>query len=132
MAFTLLATCLLLSGCGVHNAMNLQARAESVLLATNRPPPHHRKVFLTESRLPTNFVAQVVARIDAGEVTTESTESVLIRMANQARAAGADAVMDLNVWRQGSGFSWLAPQASGTAVTLANTNVIQIANGYWY
>lgn len=73
-------------------------------------PAYTGPVFLTESDLPNSQSAEQIARIDAGTVNDQPTETVLIMLATEARKAGGNAVFQLKVWRQGSGFSWNAPR----------------------
>jgi uncharacterized protein YbjQ (UPF0145 family) len=124
--------CLGLTGCSVHNIWSVRGNSAAHPLTSVHYPAHHRKVFLTESTLSEEVIRDTVARIDAGEATAQPTEAVLLRMAEQARAMGADAVINVRIWRQSCGFSWFAPQACGTAVVLSNTNALTGVNGYWY
>lgn len=124
--------CLALTGCSVHNMWNVSARAEAKPISSVHFPAHERKVLLTDSTLPGAAIRDMVAQIEVAEVTAKPTESVLLLMADQARAVGADAVTDLRIWRQGCGFSWVSPQASGTAVRVTDTNALTELNGYWY
>jgi uncharacterized protein YbjQ (UPF0145 family) len=111
---------------------NVHERTQAEPLTSVHYPAHEQKVFLTESTLSAAAIGDTVAQIDVGEVSYQSTEVVLQRMADQARAVGANVVMNVRIWRGGSGFSWVAPQSSGTAVRLTDTNAIAQLNGYWY
>src|SRR5690349_12137895 len=109
-AATLLLLAIAQAGCSTHNLWNVTARTSAEQLAEGRHPAHTNRVFLTESELPKSVVCMPIAKIDAGTVTTENTERVLILMADKAREVGADAVIKVRVWRKLSGFSRSAPQ----------------------
>jgi uncharacterized protein YbjQ (UPF0145 family) len=54
-------------------------------------------------------------------------------MAKRARQLGADAVIDVDTWRQPSGFAWAAPHGSGKAVKFRNKEDIDLSgvDGDW-
>jgi hypothetical protein len=110
---------------------NLTPTTEAELLTTTTGPAYVGRVFLTEGRVPPKYWAKRIAKLDAGAVQQDPTDKVLIMLADRAREVGANAVFDLKIWRAGSGFSWLAPQGSGTAVFISNTNAFSGMNGYW-
>lgn len=116
----------------VHSMWLLTSSAQTRPLNTAVHPAYHGPIFLTESDPPNGPSAEQIAIIDAGTVSDQPTETVLITLANEARKAGANAVFRVKIWRQGSGFTWNAPHGSGTAVNLVDTNVISGLNGYWY
>jgi hypothetical protein len=129
--FALLAA-FVLAGCatGPHSLWATRAQGQATSLTKTNHPPYCGKVFLTECSIPESQPAERIAKVDATTVTDEPTETVLKLLADAAREAGADGVIELKVWRQGAGFSWKAPQASGIAV-IADTNCFQGLNGYW-
>jgi len=110
---------------------NTHAQGQVTLLSPTKKPCYEGKVFLTECGLPASEPAEQIGKVDVSTVTDQPTDTVLIMLSDQARAAGANAVIDLKIWRQGSGFSWKAPQGSGLAVRVADTNSLAGLNGYW-
>lgn len=128
----LLGSLPLVTGCaGVHSMWNLKPSSSAKFLGTTNYPPHEGLVFLTEIALPAHASAERIALVDAGTVDDSPTEKALVILADKARAIGANAVVNLKIWRQGSGLSWKAPQGSGLAVRLADTNAVSGINGYW-
>jgi hypothetical protein len=116
----------LATGCG-----GLGRRSSAELVAAHPLPAHTGPVFLTESGWPANHPAACVAKLHAGTASEEPTETVLVLLAQKAREVGANAVVELKIWRQGSGLSWKAPQGSGLALRIADTNAVSAFNGYW-
>lgn len=127
--FTLLA--FILAGCatGPHSVWSTHAHGQATNL-TKTNPPYCGKVFLTECAMASSQPAERIAKVDATTVTDEPTDVVLNLLADAARGAGANAVTELKVWRQGVGFSWKSPQASGIAF-MTDTNCFHGLNGYW-
>jgi hypothetical protein len=123
----------LVSGCGggVHSMWNTRRQAEAKPLNATTHPPYSGPVFITEIGLLAHESAERIAVLEAGTVDDQPTETVLVMLAEKAREVGANAVVDLKIWRQGSGFSWKAPQGSGLAVRIADTNAVSGLNGYW-
>lgn len=111
---------------------NMTPTAQTRPLNAAVHPAYNGPVFLTESDALQGQSAEQIAEIDAGADGDQPTETVLIMLATEARKAGANAVFGVKIWRQGSGFSWKAPQGSGIAVRLVDTNNVAGLNGYWY
>lgn len=112
---------------------NISTRVTAKPLTKTQYPPFAGKVFLTQSALPKVMPAgERIAQLDVGTVTNRRAKDTLFLLANQARQVGANAVFKVSVWQQGSGFSWKAPQASGIAVRLADTNYLAGLSGHWY
>jgi uncharacterized protein YbjQ (UPF0145 family) len=88
-----------------------------------RSPPHDRPVLvLVESqRLPEDVRFEVIERVKVRTGGYRDAEQVLyLRLADRARKLGADAVVDVTLWRQPAGFSWAAPHADGMAVRIVD------------
>ena len=122
----------LAAGCSPHNMWNVKTRVEAKPLTKAQYPPYAGKVFLTQSGLPKSMLDERIAQLYVGTVTTQPAESTLLLLADRARQKGANAVFKVKVWQQGSGFSWKAPQASGIAVRLVNTNGLAGLSGHLY
>jgi uncharacterized protein YbjQ (UPF0145 family) len=128
----LLALPLFLTACSVHNKYNVQTRVSIKPLTTNQYPAQTERVFLTQMVWPKQLDGERLATIDVGTVTTQSPYNAMRLLAENARKLGANAVFDVKVWQQEAGFSWQAPQCSGTAIRLANTNSLTGFTGSWY
>lgn len=122
----------ILAGCSPHNIFNVQTRVSIKPISTNHYPALAGKVFLTQMAFPKEMQAERLAIIDVGTVTTQSPFNVTRLLADRARELGANAVFDVKVWKQMSGFSPQAPQASGIAIRLADTNSVAGFSGSWY
>jgi uncharacterized protein YbjQ (UPF0145 family) len=128
----LLALLLFLTACGAHNIFNVQTRVSIKPLTTNQYSAEVGRVFLTQMAWPKQMEGERLATIDVGTVTTQSPDNAMQLLVENARKLGANAVFDVKVWQQAAGFSWVAPQCSGTAVRLANTNSLTGFTGSWY
>lgn len=128
----ILSLAAMLTGCSPHNIFNVQTRVSINPISTNHYPPVVGKVFLTQMAFPMEIHGERLATIDVGTATTQSPFNVTRLLADHARELGANAVFDVKVWKQMSGFSPQAPQASGTAVRLADTNSVAGFSGSWY
>jgi uncharacterized protein YbjQ (UPF0145 family) len=111
---------------------SVKTRVGAKPLTKAQYPPYAGKVFLTQSGLTKAMPGERLAQLDVGTATTRPAEETLVLLADKARQTGANAVFNVKVWQQGSGFSWQAPQASGIAVRLADTNCLAGLSGHWY
>lgn len=110
---------LLLAGCSAHNPFILQHTTD-VARDTAGPqfPAHERPVLVTAALLPDGADYRVSAEVDVGKAWYGRTLSVHEALARQARALGADAVIEVKTWFQPSGYSWWAPHGRGRAVKI--------------
>jgi hypothetical protein len=131
--FALLLGCaaLALPGCSTHSIWII-SDSVSTQGVTGHFAAHTNKVFLTDMSLPPSLKYESIGKIDAGKVTYSPTEGVLILMADESRKLGANAVINLKVWRQPAGWSWSAPHGSGEAIRVGDTNSLAGLTGYWY
>lgn len=92
------------------------------------------QVYFFESSLPSNIKYEVLAEIDAGKTWYGGMDGVLGQMADQARALGAHAVIEVVTWRQPSGFSMAAPHGRGIAVRILNKEAFDLRalGGRWH
>lgn len=133
--FILTAVALMLTGCATH----------SIFLASNktsfdrditifRYPAHTNKVFVSQGPLPAAIKARVLGYIDVGTVMYNAPHIVYCRMAQKARDIGADAVVEVKIWYQISGWAWAAPHGRGIAIRLAEGQIPDYSSmkGEWY
>lgn len=101
--------------------------------STTRYAAHTNKVFVTEKVLPSSIQFERLGQIDIGMTTYADSGQVLVRLANKAKELGADAVVDVHIWRKPSPWAWAAPHGKGQAVRFINRAAIDFSllDGYW-
>ncbi|WP_163832643.1 YbjQ family protein [Spartinivicinus ruber] len=69
-----------------------------------------------------------------GKAWYGSSRKVFQSFADAARDLGANAVVDVRIWYQPSGWSWAAPHGSGKAVKVIEPFSIDFSQvkGYWH
>jgi uncharacterized protein YbjQ (UPF0145 family) len=75
-------------------------------------------VYVTKAKLPTTVKYEVLGQIEAAKAWYGSDDWSLDELADGARKLGADAVVDVGIWHQPSGWAWSAPHGTGTAVKI--------------
>lgn len=84
-------------------------------------PAHSGPVLVLDGPLPATVRYEFIVQLKVREGGYRSSEENQDRaLAKRARAAGADAVIDVKRWRQPAGWSWAAPHADGRAVRILN------------
>jgi hypothetical protein len=127
-ATSLLVTLAGLAGCSAHHPLILKNTTDIAIVATAPLAPHAAPVLVTEAALPESFRHEVIAQIDVGKAWYGRRQAVLEALAGQARALGANAVVEVETWWQPSGYSWWAPHGRGKAVRVeACTGSIDLA-----
>lgn len=105
-------------GCGPHGMMCAKSRHDiAPAHGAQLLVPHNRKVFFTPASLDPNSY-EFVARLDVTKVSNADWEEVLDILADMARRVGADAVIQVKIWRAPVGWSHSSPQGTGNAVAL--------------
>jgi hypothetical protein len=129
----MLAGCVFLSACSAHSPFILKTTTDSTPAQTSYPS-FDGKVFVTSQSLPSSIAFDSISRIDVGTIWYGSPDKALALMADRARELGANAVINAKTWRQPSGFSWAAPEASGVAVHIKDIKAIESSGvtGNWY
>jgi len=107
---------LLGSACSAHNPFIVSNKTVSSPVSEATFPPHSDQVFFTEESLPSTVKFELISTIDVGKVWYGSSKSAYKSMAERARQLGANAVVQVKIWHQPSGYSWYAPHSSGQAV----------------
>jgi hypothetical protein len=115
-SLAILAVVGLLFGCTAHSPFIVKNTTDAEKISDKTYPSHKNKVFITRESLPASVAYEIVAKIDVGKVWYGGHDTVLPSLAARARTLGADAVIQVNTWRQPSGWSWAAPHGSGLAV----------------
>ena len=110
--FILLALCGTLAACAARSTVKL-ADPQAVKLAA-----HSGQVCLLRSPLPANVKFKVIGAIDSSKQTYGSVNELLPLMAADARAIGADTVINLNTGQRIGAWAWARPVRTGTAVKL--------------
>ena len=125
---------LLLMSCSAHNPFIITNTTQAENVSNNKYAPHTNKVFITSESLPTTANFEIIASIEVGKVWYGSTKNISSSMAVRAREIGADAVIEVETWRQPSGWSWAAPHGSGKAIKILDPASIDLSKlqGEWY
>lgn len=120
-ALVLLA--LALSGCAAKS--NIRPVAGAIPLARHAEP-----VCLLKSPLPSAYAYKVIGKVNSSKKTYGSVNELLPLIAADARAVGADAIINLVTGQKMGAFAWARPVATGTAVKLADPAAFNcVANG---
>ena len=102
-------------GCSAHSPMIIKNTYN--METSFKYSAHKNKVYLTNEKLSTkDYKYEVISPVDAGKVWYGKSGDIYESMAVMARELGADAVIEIKVWFQPSGFSWSAPHGSGKAI----------------
>ena len=125
---------LLLMSCSAHNPFIAKNTTQTENVSKNKYPPHTNKVFITSESLPTTANFEILTSIEVGKVWYGSSKNISTSMAMRAREIGADAVIEVETWRQPSGWSWAAPHGSGKAIKILDPASIDLSKlqGEWY
>jgi hypothetical protein len=125
---------LFLSACSAHNPFILTDTTQSSAISQQRYPAHNDKVFITEQSLPSSVEFELISNIDVGKIWYGSSSNVLTSMADKARELGANAIIQVKMWHQPSGFSWAAPHGSGQAVRINDIKILDSlgVKGSWH
>ena len=90
--------------------------------------PHNNPVLVTKASLPTSAKYEVIEQLRVGKRWYGSSKDVYQSMADGAREIGADAVIEVKIWYQPSGFSWSAPHGSGKAIKIMDPASVDLKN----
>ncbi|WP_338758696.1 hypothetical protein [Massilia sp. METH4] len=119
--FILLAVCATLSACAARSTVKL-ADPQAVKLSA-----HTGQVCMLRSSLPAGVKHKVVGNIDSAKQTYGSVNELLPLMAADARAIGADAIVNLNTGQKIGAWAWARPVGTGTAVKLDDSKAFNCA-----
>ena len=90
-------------------------------------------VFVTEAQLPSSVSYRVVGTVQVNATSGYNrVEALYPRLAREARALGANAVMGTKGGRSLTAFSWSAPNVGGTAVRVENLDRIKGVDGAFH
>jgi hypothetical protein len=98
--------------------MILKPTTDVAAVSSQKYPAHTNPVLVVEGPLPDSIEYEVIATIDIGKIWYSGSDGLLAEMAIKAKQLGADAVINVNRWRQPSGFAWAAPHGKGQAVKI--------------
>lgn len=125
---------LLIGACSAHNPFILSNKTLSTPVSEAKFSPHSDQVFFTEQSLPSDVSFELISTIDVGKVWYGSSKRVYKSMAERARQLGANAVIQVKMWHQPSGYSWYAPHGSGQAIHIDDIHQLDKLNveGSWH
>jgi hypothetical protein len=124
-----------ISACTAHNPFDLTPVTDSKAAPSAKAyPAQTNRIRVTREALPTGAAYEVLGTIDAGSNWYGPDEDAEKMMADRARAMGADAIVEVKLWHQPSGFSWAAPHGSGVAVKLTDPRSVNLETlpGGWF
>jgi hypothetical protein len=91
---------------------------------------HAEPVCFLKSPMPSAYPHTVIGKITSSKKTYGSVSELLPLMAADARAAGADAIVNVVTGQRMGLLAWSRPVGTGTAVKLANPKAFNcMANG---
>jgi hypothetical protein len=126
---------LLVSACTAHNPFDLTPVTDSTQAPSAKVyPAHANRIRISKETLPPGTAYQVIGTIDAGSNWYGPDTDAEKMLAERARAMGADAIIQVKLWHQPSGFSWAAPHGSGVAVKLTDPGSVNLdaLPGDWF
>ena len=97
-------------------------------------PAHDRQVRVIRGELPPGTDYEVLGKVKAIEDGYGELAQAERKIAQSARAIGADAIIQVKVWHAPRAFSWASPHAEGTAVKLRRPESVNLdaVPGNWY
>jgi hypothetical protein len=97
-------------------------------------PPHGHQVRIVRGELPPGAAYEELAQVKAIEGWYGELAQAERKLAEDARAIGADAVIRVHVWHAPRAFAWAAPHAEGVAVKILKPESVNLDQvpGYWY
>jgi len=95
--------------------------------------PWEGQVFITEEAAPEGLEYQEIGKIEVQpRGGYGSVEGLYPHLANEARRVGANAVIMTEGGRRLASFSWAAPYTRGTAVKVAEKELLESVDGEYY
>ena len=97
-------------------------------------PAHGKQVRIVRSDLPPGSSYEVLAALKAIEGGYGELATAERKLADDARAIGADAVINVKVWHAPRFGAWAAPHAEGVAVKITKPESVNLDQvpGNWY
>ena len=117
-----LVAALALSGCAAKSVIHPTIKGQQAAAA-----PHAEPVCLMRSPMPSAIAYTVVGKMKSSKKTYGSVSELLPVMADDARAAGADVIINLNTGQKMGLLAWSRPVGTGTAVKLADRSTFNCA-----
>ncbi|QGZ41975.1 hypothetical protein IP92_04339 [Pseudoduganella flava] len=111
----LLAFFISLAGCAARSKVRLSDPGAEKLAA------HAGPVCMLRSPLPTNVKYKTLAALNSSKRTYGSVSELIPLMAADARAVGANAIINLNTGQRMGAFAWARPVGTGTAVKIEDS-----------
>ncbi len=90
------------------------------MIASNAYPPTTGPVLVVKGPLPQTVKYEPIAQVQVARGRYGKADLALRMLANQARALGCDAVIEVNTWFAPSMGGWATPHAQGKAVRITN------------
>lgn len=118
---SVLALCATLAACAAKSNVRLSDTSAPKLA------PYAGQVCLLRSPPPADVKYKVVGAINSSKQTYGSVNELLPLMAADARAIGADAIINLNTGQKMGAWAWARPVGTGTAVKLENRDSFNCA-----
>ena len=90
------------------------------MIAANAHAPITGPVLVVKGPLPEQVKYEVIAQVKAVRARYGKADVALRMLANQARALGCDAVIEVDTWFSPTIGAWASPHAQGKAVRITN------------
>lgn len=109
-----------LAACSAGSPFILEATTDTVMVADQAYPAISEPVLVVKGPLPQAVKYEVVAQLTYGQPFYGGADDAFLALANQARALGCDAVIEVDHWFSPAGWGWATPHAQGKAVRITN------------
>jgi hypothetical protein len=130
---------------GYRDQYTIELIRDKNAVAAAIPPPPERmssppldkdqwnRIFLTSDQLPVNIKYEVIKTLEVSGGWYGKSDDALQWLADEARAAGANAVIEVKTWHQPTGGSWAVPHGTGIAIRIIVPGKVDYSrlNGTW-
>lgn len=117
----LFSVVVLLSGCAAKSIIHPVSKGQAALTSHSEP------VCFMKSPMPSSVAHAVIGRVKSSKNTYGSVSELLPLMAADARAVGADAIINLNTGQRMGLLAWSRPVGTGTAIKLTDPSTFNCA-----
>ena len=89
--------------------------------------PTTQRILLVRGPVPSSVRYTVLGPLAVRKLSYGGAEWALQRLADDARTAGANAVLEVEITLAPSGFGWMAPHGKGIAVRITSPTIEEVA-----
>ena len=113
---------ILVTACGARNPFIVTNEVRVESLSQEVYEPHRGPVVCVKGPLPDGMRYAEIARLWYAAGMYGGAAPILQKMANRARALGANAMIDTHVWFQPAGIGWATPHAEAIPVRVLDSD----------